>query len=70
MLITESTKGRAFEIDPNGKLVWEYFNVVDKGLLAVLNEAQRLPSFFTRSFFEEGRRTCSKASSSFSFVER
>jgi hypothetical protein len=61
LLITESTKGRAFEIDPEGKLVWEYFNVVDKGRLALIDEAQRLPSFFTPSFFEESRRTCGKA---------
>jgi hypothetical protein len=58
MLITESLKGRAFEIDPEGRLVWEYFNVVDKGRLALLSEAHRLPSVFTRSFFEEGRRSC------------
>jgi hypothetical protein len=58
MLITESLKGRAFEIDPEGQLVWEYFHVVDHGRLALLTEAHRLPPFFTRSFFEEGRRTC------------
>jgi Arylsulfotransferase (ASST) len=58
MLITESVKGRAFEIDPEGKLVWEYFHVVDNGRLALLTEAQRLPSFLTPAFFEEGRRTC------------
>jgi hypothetical protein len=58
MLITESVKGRAFEIDPEGELVWEYFNVVDKGLLAMVDEAQRLPSFFTQAFFKEGRRAC------------
>jgi hypothetical protein len=57
-LITESVKGRAFEIDPEGKLVWEYFIVVDDGRLALLTEAHRLPPFFTASFFEEGRRTC------------
>ncbi len=60
ILITESLKGRAFEVDPEGKLVWEYFNVVDKGRLALLTEAHRLPPFFTRAFFEEGRRTCSE----------
>jgi hypothetical protein len=58
MLITESVKGRAFEIDPEGALVWEYFNVVGHGRLALLTEAQRLPDFFTPSFFEAGRRAC------------
>jgi Arylsulfotransferase (ASST) len=56
MLITESTKGRAFEVDPEGQLVWEYFHLVDNGRLALLT--QRLPPFFTRAFFEEGRRPC------------
>jgi hypothetical protein len=60
LLMTESMKGRAFEIDPEGRLVWEYFHVVDKGRLALLTEAHRLPASFTRSFFEEGRRTCSE----------
>jgi hypothetical protein len=58
VLITESMKGRAFEINREGELVWEYFNLVDKGLLALVSEAQRLPSFFTRSFFDAGRRMC------------
>jgi hypothetical protein len=60
ILITESTKGRAFEIHPKDGLVWEYFNIVKPGRLALLDEAQRLPSFFNTSFFEEGRRNCGK----------
>jgi hypothetical protein len=58
LLITESLQGRAFEIDPAGLLVWEYFHVVDHGRLALLTEAQRLPPFFTQAFFEAGRRAC------------
>jgi hypothetical protein len=61
ILITEATKGRAFEIDPEGKLVWEYFNLVDKGRLALLTEAERLPPFFTSSFFADARRKCGAA---------
>ena len=60
ILITESMKGRAFEINPDGELVWEYLNLVSKGLLALVDEAQRLPAFFTRTFFEVSRRTCDK----------
>jgi Arylsulfotransferase (ASST) len=70
MLIAESLKGRAFEIDPEGKLVWEYFNLVDKGRLALLTEAQRLPSFFTPSFFEEGRRTCGETQAAWASTRR
>jgi hypothetical protein len=60
ILITEPPKGHAFEINAGGELIWEYFHLVDIGRLALLDEAQRLPSFFTPSFFEEGRRTCGK----------
>jgi hypothetical protein len=60
MLIVESMKGRAFEINPAGALVWEYFNVVDTGRLSIVTEAERLPSSFTAAFFEAGQRTCGK----------
>lgn len=60
LLITESTKFRAFEIDSRGKMVWEYFNLVDKKLLALIEEAQRLPISFTRAFFMERGRGCIK----------
>jgi hypothetical protein len=58
LLIVESKEGRAFEIDSEGTLVWEYFHLVDKGRLALLTEAERLPPFFTASFFADGRRKC------------
>ena len=60
VLITESMKARAFEIDPKGELVWEYFNFADKERLVLLDEAQRLPNSFTREFFRERGLTCSK----------
>jgi nucleoside-diphosphate-sugar epimerase len=41
-----------------GARVWEYFNLVDEGLLAVVEEAQRLPASFTRAFFEAARGRC------------
>jgi arylsulfotransferase ASST len=61
MLITESTQGHAFEIDPEGELIWEYFNLVDEERLALLTEAQRLPPLFTPVFFELGRHTCGES---------
>jgi Arylsulfotransferase (ASST) len=62
ILITESTQGRAFEINAEGALVWEYFNLIDKGRLGLTDEAQRLPPVFTRAFFEAGRRACRQTS--------
>lgn len=43
LLVTESRAGRAFEINPAGKIVWEYVNYVDEGIVGLLNEVQRIP---------------------------
>ena len=61
LLLTESTKGRAFELDPKGEIVWEHVNLVDdEGWVGLVDEAQRLPLRFDRAFFDEQRsRRCS-----------
>ena len=58
LLITEATKGRAFEIDKKGNIVWEYINLVEKGYIGMLEEAQRLPSKYTKEFFEQNTQRC------------
>jgi hypothetical protein len=58
LLISETTNARAFEIDPGGEVVWEYYHRNEKGMPALLEEAQRLPAQFTPEFFEERRRAC------------
>jgi hypothetical protein len=49
-LITESDSGRAFEVTPEGELVWEFYNPHRGGaqseLIATLFELVRLPSEF------------------------
>lgn len=49
-LITESCNGRAFEVTPEGKIVWEFFNPHRTGdnneLIAVLLKMNRLPADF------------------------
>lgn len=50
-LITESERGRAFEIDPGGEVVWEYWNphrvrVDGEERIATLYEVVRLPPDF------------------------
>ena len=47
LLITESVKGRAIEIDPQGEIVWEYVNIIDEGIAGIIDEVQRLPDFYT-----------------------
>ena len=50
LLITESMSGRGFEIDADGNLVWEYINSVDRGIVGVVGEVQRLPQEYTELF--------------------
>jgi len=58
LLITETLKGRAFEIDPKGNIVWEYFNIVKKGYIGIISEAQRLPVQYTKAFFDKKVQEC------------
>lgn len=56
LLITESTRGHAFELDPKSDIVWEHVNLVDQeGLVGLVGEAQRLPPDYDRQFFEAQR---------------
>lgn len=50
LLITESMRGRAFELDPRGDIVWQYVNKVDEGVVGLVEEVQRLPPEFARIF--------------------
>lgn len=52
LLITEAKKGRAFEITPDGRVVWEYVNHVDKDVVGLVDEVQRLPLKFKSIFYE------------------
>ena len=50
LLITESRQGRAFEINPQGEVVWEYMNYVDRRVVDLVEEVQRLPPEYERLF--------------------
>lgn len=58
LLISETTNARAFELDPNSEIVWEYYHRDEQDKPNLLEEAQRLPPRFTAEFFEERRRSC------------
>jgi hypothetical protein len=49
-LITESDRGRAFEVTPSGRIVWEFYNPHRAGdndeYIATLMEMRRLPRDF------------------------
>lgn len=59
-LITESTKGRAFEVTRGGQIVWEFYNPeragADQEFIACLYELVRIDSdYFTGTFAEAVR---------------
>jgi len=58
LLITEGSEGRAFEIDKNGNIVWEYINIIDDGYVGIVEEVQRLPTNFTKEFFKQETQKC------------
>lgn len=53
ILITESEGGRAFEIDGNGDIVWEYINRYSENRIAVIEQAERYPASYG-DFAQEG----------------
>ncbi len=53
LLITDSCTGRAFEINQEKEIVWEYTNYVDDGYIRVITEVQRLPLQYKAIFIGE-----------------
>lgn len=53
ILITQSEGGRAFEIDGQGQIVWEYINRYSEDKIAVIEQAERYPAHYG-DFTQEG----------------
>lgn len=58
LFITESAKGRLFEIDSQGKVVWEYYNPVKDNFIGRIDKAKKIDSKFSKEFFSEKRKSC------------
>ncbi len=43
LLVAESMNGHAFEIDRNGNIVWEWTNIVDRDVVGLVEQVQRVP---------------------------
>ena len=43
VLVSEAEGGRAFEVTPQGDIVWEYINLWSEDKVAAITEAMRLP---------------------------
>ncbi|MBN1395762.1 MAG: aryl-sulfate sulfotransferase [Pirellulales bacterium] len=54
LLITESRHARAFELDPEKKIVWEYIHQLNDGMCGLIEEVQRLPLEYARLYDGSG----------------
>jgi hypothetical protein len=43
LLVTESMRGRAFEVDSRGEIVWEYLNYTGEGVVSLIQQVHRYP---------------------------
>jgi Arylsulfotransferase (ASST) len=43
LLVTEARSGRAFELDAEGRIVWQYYNRLTDGRVGLMEEVSRLP---------------------------
>jgi len=58
LLITESQRGRAIQVDTQGNVVWEYVNYLNNGYVGLILEATRLDKRFTADKFIELSEKC------------
>jgi len=56
LLVTEFATGRAFEVNREGQIVWEYVNYVGDGMVGGITDVQRLPEEYA-CFFSENKVT-------------
>ncbi len=54
LLMTESLRGRALEIDKSKNIVWEYVNFIGDGIAGMVEEVTRLPHNY--SYFQSNKK--------------
>jgi Arylsulfotransferase (ASST) len=57
VLVTEARAGRAFELTPQGQIVWEYFHTVGDNRVGLMEEMTRLPEEY-RTRVELAAKRC------------
>ena len=50
LLLTDAVNGRAIEVNPEGKVVWEFVNIIADGQVGIVEKMQRLPEKFNTLF--------------------
>ena len=57
-MIASTREGRALEVAADGRLLWQYFNLLGDGYAGLLPEAHVLPQYMDSGFFERQRADC------------
>ena len=50
LLITDSISGRAFEVNQEKEIIWQYINYVDEGVVGIVEQVDRLPIEYNQVF--------------------
>ena len=50
LLVTESAAGRAFELNSDKQIVWEFINLTGTGTVGIVQEVQRIPQEMAQVF--------------------
>ena len=58
LMLTSGHEGRVMEVGPDGRLLWQYFNIVDENYTGIVTEGHVLPENMDRDFFENHRKSC------------
>jgi hypothetical protein len=58
LMIAGAREGRAFSVDPAGRIVWEYFNDIGDGLVGLFDDAQGLPASIDAAALDGFARAC------------
>jgi len=58
LLLTEAVAGRVVEVNPQGRIISEYFNLQGDGVVALVDDAVRLPPEFDEAFFANAVAAC------------
>ncbi|WP_170412459.1 arylsulfotransferase family protein [Ruegeria arenilitoris] len=58
LLLVEAANGRVIEVGTDGRIVWEWNNVVAENTVAIIDDAQRLPIQFDAALYKARRQDC------------
>lgn len=58
LLVNEAVQGRLLEITPDGRVAWDYLNIIEPGWVGLVGDVERLPDAFNKTFFKQVAQDC------------